>query len=235
MKKRFIVFLLLFSCGFELHACFLGDLFNFLTCGCCCATKTDEELLSDFRHRMCYERGLTALLSPIKDHLLALKDSHKVGRFALVFDLDGVVFYPASAEFIYAIRSFYQAMQEAGFFPVFISSRCESDRDLIRNDLRRAGYDAAPLVLMSDAQQGAIIGLCDRSERYNAVARWKALKRAFIEVHYGVTIVATLDDQMSNLTGEHLGIPIWIPGYLELKKRYVALSQHYADLLKKHE
>lgn len=224
LVKRTLIFLVFFGIAQSVQACSLGGLLHFLTCNIFRSAPSEERLLRKIEHRLCYERGVAALLNPIYDFLKVRRQQDPLTRCAVVFDLDGVTFYEGSNACINAVLDFYRKVYALGFDIIFLSSRPASDLRIIDEDLRAAGYFGGySLNLLPDDLARDFSCRC-HEEVMHLVAKWKESKRVFFEQSLGVKIIATLDDSPLCLVGEACGMPIWIPRYQELLVKYHELS-----------
>lgn len=233
--KKVVIFLLLISVIPSAQACLLTELFHILTCNYFRYVQSDQELLCDIWHRVCYERGLTALLSPVCDFLVQQKRQYPTIRLAVVFDIDGTVFYPKSKVRKEAVYKFYCSLNAADFCIIFISACPLSDLVLIEGDLRRAGYtNWVDLVLMPDDFIKQLEELPNKLDRAAGVSAWKAYARSLVERKFSIRIAATFDDVPLNLTGDSCGMPVWIPGYSQLRESYKSLREQHDEFFKQH-
>lgn len=224
LVKRALFFFIFLGVTTSVQPCPLGDLLHFLTCNFFRAVPSEERLLRNIEHRLCYERGVTALLDPIYNFLKVRREQDPSTRYAVVFDLDGVAFYEGSNACVNAVLDFYRKIRALGFDIIFLSSRLASDLLIIDADLRAAGYygEYSLHLLPNDLAMDFSSRCYDES--IELVAKWKESKRVNLEQALGVTIIATLDDNPVCLTGASCGMPVWIPRYLTLRKQYHVLN-----------
>lgn len=222
MKKKLFLFLLIFVNP----AC---PCFDFL-CGCfCVAPKKTKNLYRAFLNdvdgqRTSYEWRLARLLNPTYKCLIQHKRLNSMKKLAVVFDIDGTLFYANSRVVNRAMLDYYNYFKSSGFYCVIISSRLESSLDKTKAELDGAGFrDWTDLILMPE-NYAANLFECDLSEIYKSleqanfdlIGRWKEAQRKNIEDRLNLKVVATFDDHAFNLKGESLGIPFRVPSYLEL-------------------
>lgn len=232
--KRVVVFFIFMSAMSPVQACSLCDLFHLLTCGFFKSSLSDAYLLQSIQHKLCYERGVDKLLKPIYDFLVYKRRCNPNIPYAVVFDLDGVIFYANSRERINGVYDFYSNIKALGFSVIFLSSRPQSERVLTEKDLRDADfYGWRCLELMPDDKRAAI-DACGLAAGVDITAIWKAHQRVMLERSLGVQIIATLDDNPAYLVGDSCGMPVWIPGYLALRKHYYEIMSCNAQYVLQH-
>lgn len=217
-KVNTLVVVLLIGGFINLQAWF-GD---FLRCGCCHSVDTFEIVIDqsvDFlafndRVRASIQKKIVAILE------VASEVKRQGGWPAVIFDIDGTVFYcnsktkterPIIEKPIAAVLAFYNVLQEKNISCIFLTARLEQFAGETKRHLRQVGYRRWENFISMNSFDRILCVPSDDGFALNSVRSWKEEKRRKLSSQYH--IIATLDDQSENLKGACVGIPVKIPPY----------------------